>query len=75
MLTRASRAKDFIERRGTVRIPAGLMAFDTSPCGAIAMGFWRIRVDAIQDSQDMVVLATVATDGNDDEAPENTRDQ
>jgi len=75
MLTRASRAKNFIDRRGTVRIPVGLMALDTSLCGAIAMGFLRIRVDAIQDSQDVVVRATVATDGDDDEALENTRDQ
>ena len=51
-------------------------AFDTSLRGAIAMGFSRIRVDAIQVLQDTVVLATVATDGDDDdEALENTRDQ
>jgi len=51
-------------------------AFDTSLRGAAAMGFSRIRVDAIQVLQDTVILATVATDGdNDDEAPENTRDQ
>jgi len=39
----------------------------------VAMGFARIRVDGIQVLQDVVVLATVATD--DDEAPDNTRDQ
>jgi len=52
-------------------------AFDTSMRGAIAMGFVRIRVDAIEVLQGTVVLATVATDGDDDddEAPENTRDQ
>jgi hypothetical protein len=51
-------------------------AFDTSLRGAVAMGFSRIRVDAIQVLQDTVVLATVATDGDDDdEAPENARDQ
>jgi len=52
-------------------------AFDTSLHGAIAMGFSRILVGAIQVLQGTVVLATVATDGNDDddEAPENTRDQ
>jgi len=51
-------------------------AFDTSLRGAVAMGFSRIRVDAIEVLQDTVVLATVATDGDDDdEAPENTRDQ
>jgi uncharacterized membrane protein YczE len=51
-------------------------AFDTSLRGAVAMGFSRIRVDAIQVLQGTVVLATVATDGDDDdEAPENARDQ
>src|SRR5262249_22220255 len=50
-------------------------AFDTSLRGAVAMGFSHIRVDAIQVLQDTVVLATVATDGDDDEALENTRDQ
>jgi hypothetical protein len=51
-------------------------AFDTSLRGAVAMGFSRIRVDAIQVLQDTVVLAMVATDGDDDdEAPENARDQ
>jgi hypothetical protein len=51
-------------------------AFDTSLRGAIAMGFSRIRVDAIQVLQDTVVLATVAADeGDDDEAPDNARDQ
>ena len=51
-------------------------ALDTSVRGAVAMGFSRIRVDAIQVLQDTVVLATVATDGDDDdEAPDNARDQ
>ncbi|PYN36415.1 MAG: hypothetical protein DME01_07735 [Candidatus Rokuibacteriota bacterium] len=51
-------------------------AFDTSLRGAVAMGFSRIQVDAIQVLQDTVVLATVATDGDDDdEAPDNARDQ
>lgn len=51
-------------------------AFDTSLRGAVAMGFARIRVDGIQVLQDVVVLATVATDeDDDDEAPDNTRDQ
>jgi hypothetical protein len=51
-------------------------AFDTSLRGAVAMGFVRIRVDGIQVLQDVVVLATVATDeDDDDEAPDNTRDQ
>ena len=51
-------------------------AFDTSLRGAVAMGFARIRVDGIQVFQDSLVLATVATDeGDDDEAPDNTRDQ
>ncbi len=51
-------------------------AFDTCPRGAVAIGFSRVRVDAIQVLQDTVVLATVATDeDHDDEAPENTRDQ
>ena len=51
-------------------------AFDTSMRGAVAMGFARIRVDGIQVLQDVVVLATVATDeDDDDEAPDNTRDQ
>src|SRR5262245_2879737 len=52
-------------------------AFDTSLRGAIAMGFARIRVDAIRVLQDtVVVLATVATDGDDDDqALESTRDQ
>ena len=59
-----------------MRDPAGLTAFDTSLCGALAMEFSPIRVDAILDSQDTVVLATVAMDGDDDdEALENTRDQ
>jgi len=42
-------------------------AFDTSLRGAVAMGFSRIRVDAIQVLQDTVVLAMVATDGDDDD--------
>jgi hypothetical protein len=51
-------------------------AFDTSLRGAVAMGFGRIRVDGIQVLQDSVVLATIATDeDDDDEAPDNTRDQ
>jgi hypothetical protein len=51
-------------------------AFDTCLRGAVAMGFSRVRVDAIQVLQDTVVLATVATDeDHDDEAPENARDQ
>jgi hypothetical protein len=51
-------------------------AFDTSLRGAVAMGFARIRVDGVQVLQDVVVLATVATDeDDDDEAPDNTRDQ
>lgn len=51
-------------------------AFDTSLRGAAAMGFARIRVDGIQVLHDVVVLATVATDeDDDDEAPDNTRDQ
>ncbi|MGH7306728.1 MAG: hypothetical protein ACRELZ_25910 [Candidatus Rokuibacteriota bacterium] len=51
-------------------------AFDTCLRGAVAMGFSRIRVDAIEVLQDTVVLATVATDeDHDDEAPENARDQ
>jgi hypothetical protein len=41
------------------------------------MGFSRIRVAGIQVLQDSVVLATVATDrdNNDDEAPDTERDQ
>ena len=51
-------------------------AFDTPLRGAVAMGFSRIRVDAIQVLQDTVVLATVATDEDDeDEAPDNVRNQ
>jgi hypothetical protein len=51
-------------------------AFDTSLRGAVAMGFARIRVDGIQVLQDVVVLATVAmNEDDDDEAPDNTRDQ
>jgi hypothetical protein len=44
-------------------------AFDTSMRGAVAMGFAQVR-------QDTVVLATVATDeDDDDESPDNTRVQ
>jgi hypothetical protein len=51
-------------------------ALDTSRRRAVAMGFSRIRVAAIQVRQDAVVLATVATDeDNDDEAPDIERDQ
>src|SRR6185369_17852231 len=51
-------------------------AFDTSLRGAVAMGFGRIRVDGIEVLQNSLVLATVATDeDDDDEAPDNTRDQ
>jgi len=51
-------------------------AFDTSMRGAVAMGFTHIRVDGFQPRQDTVVLATVATDeDDDDEAPDNTRVQ
>jgi hypothetical protein len=52
-------------------------AFNTSLRGAVAMGFSRIRVAGIQVLQDSVVLATVATDrdNNDDEAPDTERDQ
>jgi hypothetical protein len=51
-------------------------AFDTSLRGVVAMGFKRIQVDGIQVLQDVVVLATVASDeDDDDEAPDNTRDQ
>lgn len=51
-------------------------AFDTSLRGAVAMGFARIRVNGIQVLQDVVVLATVASDEDDvDEAPDNARDQ
>lgn len=51
-------------------------AFDTSMRGAVAMGFTHIRVDGFQVRQDTVVLATVATDeDDDDEAPDNTRVQ
>ena len=51
-------------------------AFDISLRGAVAMGFAQIRVDGIQVLQDSVVLATVATDeDDDDEGPDNARDQ
>lgn len=51
-------------------------AFDTSMRGAVAMGFTRIRVDGFQVRQDTVVLATVATDeDDDDETSDNTRVQ
>jgi len=51
-------------------------AFDMSLRGAVAMGFAQIRVDGIQVLQDSVVLATVATDeDDDDEGPDNARDQ
>jgi uncharacterized protein YgfB (UPF0149 family) len=51
-------------------------AFVTSLRGAVAMGFARIRVDGIEVLHDVVVLATVATDeDDDDEALDNTRDQ
>lgn len=51
-------------------------ALDTCVRGAVAMGFSHIRVDAIQVLQDTVVLATVATDeDDDDEAPDNARNQ
>jgi hypothetical protein len=51
-------------------------AFDTSVRGAVAMGFSHIRVDGIQVLPNVVVLATIATDeDDDDEAPDNTRDQ
>ena len=51
-------------------------AFDTPLRGAVAMGFSRIRVDAIQVLQDTVVLATVATyEDDEDEAPDNVRNQ
>ena len=50
-------------------------AFDTLLRGAVAMGFAQIRVDGIQRLQDSVVLATVATDEDDDEGSDNARDQ
>jgi Na+/H+-translocating membrane pyrophosphatase len=51
-------------------------AFDISLRGAVAMGFAQIRVDGIQILNDALVLATVATDENDDdESPDNARDQ
>jgi hypothetical protein len=65
MLTRASQANDYRLREGIVQVPAGMaQALEES---AVAMGFTR---------QDTVVLATVATDeGDNDEAPNNTRVQ
>ena len=51
-------------------------AFQTSMRGAVAMGLSTIRVDGIQLLHDSVVLATIATDeDDDDEAPDNARDQ
>jgi len=51
-------------------------AFQTAMRGAVAMGLSTIRVDGIQLLHDSVVLATIATDENDDdEAPDNARDQ
>jgi hypothetical protein len=51
-------------------------AFQTSMRGAVAMGLSTIRVDGIQLLHDSVVLATIATDEDDDaEAPDNARDQ
>jgi Na+/H+-translocating membrane pyrophosphatase len=51
-------------------------AFDISLRGAVAMGFAQIRIDGIQILNDALVLATVATDENDDdEGPDNARDQ
>lgn len=42
-------------------------AFDTSLRGAVAMGFARIRVDEARVLQDVVVLATTATDEDDED--------
>jgi len=51
-------------------------AFDTSMRGAVAMGFSRIRVDGIEVLPNVVVLATIATDeDDDDEALDPARDQ
>ena len=51
-------------------------AFDTSMRGAVAMGFSHIRVDGIQVLTNVVVLATIASDEDDEDvAPDNTRDQ
>jgi hypothetical protein len=51
-------------------------ALQTSMRGAVAMGLSTIRVDGIQLLHDSVVLATIATDeDDDDEAPDNARDQ
>ncbi len=50
-------------------------AFETSMRGAIAMGLPRIRVDGVQVLPDHVVLAMIATDEDDDDAPDNARDQ
>jgi hypothetical protein len=55
---------------------ASMEAFQTSMRGAVAMGLSTIRVDGIQLLHDSVVLATIATDeDDDDEAPDNARDQ
>jgi hypothetical protein len=44
--------------------------------GAVAMGFSRIRVDGIQVLPNVVVLATIASDeDDDDEALDPARDQ
>jgi len=51
-------------------------AFQTAMRGGVAMGLSTIRVDGIQLLHDSVVLATIATDeDDDDEAPHNARDQ
>jgi hypothetical protein len=55
---------------------AFMEAFETYMRGAVAMGLSTIRVDGIQLFHDSVVLATIATDeDDDDEAPDNARDQ
>lgn len=63
--------------RSDPAVKQGLMeAFQTSMRGAVAMGLSTIRVDGIQLLHDSVVLATIATDeDDDDEAPDNARDQ
>jgi hypothetical protein len=43
-------------------------AFDISVRGAIAMGFKRMRVDGARVLPDVVVLAMIATDEDDDAA-------
>jgi hypothetical protein len=35
----------------------------------------RDAIQVLEDTEDTVVLATVATDEDDDEAPDNTRNQ